>query len=498
MMIPSMLHTRAEQARRSDGDCDALIADLNLERLFQTMAAGDAFLHRVARQEMTQGADLDAEGILFRQRVLADGMRHAEVFQDAYGCLTSFLDNYRSYQKSSLPSFSTFIAATSVLKDTVALMRILFDGVQRLMDILRPLDSAQCSAGVAGFLQAFFGFFHEDFLAGAYGQMEELERACGDSYALITAGVGGGLKANQYVMQSISQSDGKKRNGGPSREIALGSIGIQAQAGALRDAGLLQIARMLREVNDKTVKCLEGIRYDFGFCVGCIRLCRALRSVDVPVSFPRPLGIGEPKFAFQNLMDGCLALNNQARPVGNSMDMEDFRFIMVTGANQGGKSTFLRSVGAAQLMMQCGMFVCADYYIAGCCSEVFTHFCHSEAQDHNQGRLHEELQRIDGIVQRCGRDALVLMNETFSSTSEHEASCLAEEIVLAFHELGIRTIYVTHFYEFAKNMERKDLPGVHFFAAQRQADGTRRFSIEPALPQRTSFGMDIFDQVFSG
>ena len=46
--------------------------------------------------------------------------------------------------------------------------------------------------------------------------------------------------------------------------------------------------------------------------------------------------------------------------VGNCADANGKNLVIITGANQGGKSVFLRSIGLAQLMMQCGMFVTAE------------------------------------------------------------------------------------------------------------------------------------------
>jgi DNA mismatch repair ATPase MutS len=48
--------------------------------------------------------------------------------------------------------------------------------------------------------------------------------------------------------------------------------------------------------------------------------------------------------------------------VGNTVDLDGKSLVIVTGANQGGKSTFLRSVGLAQLMMQAGMYVGAESF----------------------------------------------------------------------------------------------------------------------------------------
>ena len=64
---------------------------------------------------------------------------------------------------------------------------------------------------------------------------------------------------------------------------------------------------------------------------------------------------------------------------------------MITGANQGGKSTFLRSVGLAQLMMQCGMFVAAESLRASVGQRLFTHYKREEDAAMESGKLDEEL-----------------------------------------------------------------------------------------------------------
>ena len=74
------------------------------------------------------------------------------------------------------------------------------------------------------------------------------------------------------------------------------------------------------------------------------------------------------------LYDVCLTLKLEHRVVGNDADGEGKELFMITGANQGGKSTFLRSVGLSQLMMQCGMFVQARSYCANLCAALFTHY----------------------------------------------------------------------------------------------------------------------------
>ena len=69
--------------------------------------------------------------------------------------------------------------------------------------------------------------------------------------------------------------------------------------------------------------------------------------------------------------------------------------MVITGANQGGKSIFLRSIGVAQLMMQCGMFVPAEVFCASVCDGVSTHFKKREEDPTmTKGKLEEELSRM--------------------------------------------------------------------------------------------------------
>ena len=80
------------------------------------------------------------------------------------------------------------------------------------------------------------------------------------------------------------------------------------------------------------------------------------------------------------------------------MKAEDKDLVIITGANQGGKSTFLRSIGLAQLMMQCGMFVAAESFGSNICTCLFTHYKREEDPTMRSGKLDEELGRMSSIV----------------------------------------------------------------------------------------------------
>ena len=104
------------------------------------------------------------------------------------------------------------------------------------------------------------------------------------------------------------------------------------------------------------------LRTELGFYVGCLNLHGRLMAKKEPVCFPTPAPAGERRHRFRGLYDVCLSLHMEHRVVGNTVDADAKGLTIVTGANQGGKSSFLRSIGLAQVMMQCGMFVSAETF----------------------------------------------------------------------------------------------------------------------------------------
>jgi DNA mismatch repair ATPase MutS len=169
---------------------------------------------------------------------------------------------------------------------------------------------------------------------------------------------------------------------------------------------------------------------------------------------------------------------------------------MITGANRGGKSTFLRSVGQAQLMMQCGMFVAAGAYRASACDGLFTHFKREEDSSMRSGKLDEELGRMSEIVSAARPDSMVLANESFASTNEREGSEIARQVVRALTESGVRVLYVTHLFDLAHGFFVQNLDSALFLRAEREDDTRRTFKVVEAEPLPTSYGEDLYRQIF--
>jgi DNA mismatch repair ATPase MutS len=192
----------------------------------------------------------------------------------------------------------------------------------------------------------------------------------------------------------------------------------------------------------------------------------------------------------------CLALRVERPLVGNDIEGQGRRLVIITGANGGGKSTFLRSIGVAQMMLSSGMFVAADSLRAGVAPAVFTHFRREEDTGLERGKLGEELSRMDEIADRIGPGCLLLCNESFASTNEREGSEIAHQMIRAFTESRVAVCFVTHVYELARRCHAQGRPDALFLRAERREDGTRTFRLLPAEPLPTSFGQDLYSDIF--
>jgi DNA mismatch repair ATPase MutS len=182
--------------------------------------------------------------------------------------------------------------------------------------------------------------------------------------------------------------------------------------------------------------------------------------------------------------------------VANDVEAGGKSLVMVTGANQGGKSTFLRSVGLAQLMAQCGMFVAADAYLANACSGVFTHYKREEDETMESGKLDEELARMSDIADQIHGGCLLLCNESFAATNEREGSQIARQVIDAMLAENIKVVFVTHLFDLAASYHEQRMGAALFLRAPRGDDGARPFRLSQGEPLPTSYGEDTYRKIF--
>ncbi len=242
---------------------------------------------------------------------------------------------------------------------------------------------------------------------------------------------------------------------------------------------------------DQALHLLCNFSREVAFYKGIYNFQCRMKELSLPLCYGEVSGDGSRK-EINDLYELSLALYTQVYPVPNSMTNDRKHLTIITGANQGGKSTYLRSFGIAQIMMQCGMPVPANRFVSGLYSKIHTHFTRKEDAMLSRGRLEEEMKRMDGIISQLGQKSLLLLNESFASTTEKEGSQIAYNIIMPLYKKGIEVMMVTHLHEFAREMYEKKLPGAEFLVAERLDNGKRTFHMVPGMPHYSSYGTDLY------
>jgi DNA mismatch repair ATPase MutS len=213
------------------------------------------------------------------------------------------------------------------------------------------------------------------------------------------------------------------------------------------------------------------LRLELAFYLGCLNLCDELAGKGELACFPGPLPAGQLALAADGIYDVCLALHAGDQVAGNEVSADGKSLVMITGANQGGKSTLLRSLGLAQLMMQAGMFAGARSFRAG----IFTHYKREEDATMVSGKLDEKLSRMSVIAGQITRHSILLCNESFASTNEREGSEIARQVIRAMLARQVKVFFVTHMYDLAHGFHAEQLGSALFLRAGRQPDGQRAY-----------------------
>ena len=471
-----------------------LTEDLGLGTLFGAMACGDDFLFEVARRAVLSSLH-DTEAIGYRQRILADCLEQASAVRQMYDAAAEAVACSKKIYRGIFSQ-----SPDSTLRWSVEAMQ-LFVGILRRLRLIAGEHAADFRS--EGFT-ALFGMLSRELGDDYFQAVEDhLRRLRFRDGVLLSAELGKGNKAINYVLRKPPREKPSwfRRISGNNRSAYILRISDRDESGhrtlsELRGRGIHLAASALAQSTDHILSFLTMLRCELGFYVGCLNAHERLTQKGEPVCFPVPHAAGGDALSFQGLYDACLSLRLEERAVGNDAGADSKPLVMITGANQGGKSTFLRSVGVAQLMMQCGMFVPAGSFSGSVCERLFTHYRREEDATMESGKLDEELGRMSEIVDSVTPHSIVLFNESFAATNEREGSEIARQIVRALLEAGVRVFFVTHLFDLAHSLYLQKAAAALFLRAERQAGGQRTFRIAEGEPLPTSYGPDLYERIF--
>jgi hypothetical protein len=473
----------------------ALTHDLEVNTLIRAMAGEDKFLFDVMSRAIFSGLGNDVETILHRQEILKDSIRNAAVVRELYAIVVDAIEKKKEHY---IGIFTNYVAGT--LYDAIHALEFFTSVLKRLREFADAHSAQFESKGFKTLFAMLQAEFSEEYFLHIRSHLKQLQFNSG---VLVSAELGRGNEGTNFVLR---QPRGKQQNW-IQRLLGRGPPGYtfrlhdRDEAGArilseMRDRGINLVANAVAQSTDHILSFFQTLRTETGFYVGCLNLHDALAARGVPMSFPEPARAGTRRLRFNALHDVSLVLTMKNRVVGNTVNADGKNLIVITGANQGGKSSFLRSIGLAQLMMQSGMFVAAGSFTGELSSGLFTHYKREEDSTMRSGKLDEELSRMSDIIESISPNSMLLFNESFASTDEREGSEIARQIVHALVESRMRVLFVTHLYEFAHGLFEERNPNTVFLRAERLEDGTRTFQLSEGEPMETSYGEDLYADVF--
>jgi len=194
---------------------------------------------------------------------------------------------------------------------------------------------------------------------------------------------------------------------------------------------------------DETVR---GFDREIQFYLAYDEFISRLKQAGLKFSYPRVSNTEKTVWAYEAfdiaLANQCVAL---ALPiVTNDFELgENERIIVVTGPNQGGKTTFARMFGQIHYLASLGLPVPGQEAHVFLCDQIYTHFEKEEDIRNLRGKLQDDLVRIHEILKHATSDSILILNEIFTSTSLKDAAFLSKRVMEDISQLDAFCVWVT-------------------------------------------------------
>ena len=531
LLYPNRNHSDSE----AYFDWNEIVKDLGLDVLFRVSRKDSALglgasytasqeyenLSMVVKRVMAVCVPEDV--IRYRHEILKDCLKHESFTLRLYVICQDTIAGWDRLGRNKKRSESN--DSSGGLTTDIEVLRLIFDGMSKIKALFRDYAEDIKSAGLKNLHKRIEDEFSDDKEKNlekvlddlsffAVTKIKEIKRNVYEStnpVIVLDVGFGDGLKFTDLKLDEFASKTEAYRNPNSlasrlSNRISKfrkQTIPIRGNQGLEEDALKFEketvgfVMTCMKNTINEYGGFIDRLRFEAGFYFGAINLKNEMRRFNIGYCFPE---IGSfDTLEFKDLKEISMAISQRRDTVGNTDNLDGKILTVITGANQGGKSTFLRSVGIAQIMMQCGMFVAADSYKSGLFPKIFTHFTRREDSAMNSGKLDEELKRMGRIVDNVTPGSLVLLNESFATTTEKEGSGIAYDIVKALKECGVKVMTVTHLMSFARRMYEEcggsKSPDSVFLSAERLENGARTYKMIRHEPELSSFGMELYEKI---
>jgi DNA mismatch repair protein MutS len=450
----SILHDRAQHGIDPADDEPAYFADLNLDQLIRALTAGREeydlrpFFHTPLRS---------VAAITYRHEALRDlqGTALSE-------CVGAFAQRMRSMreQLSQAAALRYRYQRERWFLDAV---RTYCDAVSALARDLTPIELR--SRGFLGFREYLTDYAASDAFTALVAEATELEDRLSDVRYCLQI-FGGRIKVSRFDGEhdygaGVAASFEKfKRRG--VRDYRVGFPAAvdmnHVEAGVLDRVALLypdtfstldSFSERHHDHLDETVGAFDR---EVQFYIAYLEFVDRLEHAGLAFCYPR-VSDRSKDVSGEGAFDVALAdklVGERSPVVCNDFHLTDpERIFVVSGPNQGGKTTFARTFGQMHHLASIGCLVPGTEAQLFLFDQLFTHFAKEETLDDLSGKLQDDLLRVHEILERATADSVVIMNEIFTSTTLRDAVFLGTKVLNEMIERELLCVCVTFVDELA-------------------------------------------------
>ncbi len=204
--------------------------------------------------------------------------------------------------------------------------------------------------------------------------------------------------------------------------------------------------RILTELSEKIREEIPSLKMDFDI-LGELDFLYAMARLALLLNGIKPELNEGGRIRMREARSPMLSLQKGARVVPVDLRMEgDIRTLIISGANAGGKTVALKTLGLLTLMVQSGLPVpVAEGSEAAIFDEVFAVIGDEQSMEENLSTFSAHLLHVNDILKKAGPRCLVLLDELGVGTNSSEGSALAMGFLDLFREKGSSVVVTTHF-----------------------------------------------------
>jgi DNA mismatch repair protein MutS len=436
----------------------AFFADLNLDQVLESMIVGRedydlkpffyASLHDVAAVRYRHGVlrDLEKNAVSESVGAFAQKMRRMREH------LASAEKLRYTYQKESwfLDAVETYCEAVSALAQELSVLDVTSRGLQSFREYLADYTAADAFTSLAAETHKL----KDDLAMVRYcvhirGDRVDVSKYEGEAdYSVDVEGTFAKFKQGSVKDYRIKLPDWPDMNHVEARILDL--------VARLYPDVFLALDEYRVRHHDYLDRTIAAFDREVQFYLSYLEYIERFKAAGLPFCYPHVATRSKEVFAYDAF---DLALAHRLVPGNSPVVVNDFhlkapeRILVVTGPNQGGKTTFARMFGQLHHLASLGYPVPGRKAQLSLPDRVFTHFEKEEDLATLSGKLEDELIRVHDILLQATSKSVLIMNESFTSTTLRDALSLGTEVMKQIIELDSLSVCVTFVDELASLSE---------------------------------------------